>query len=445
MAKEKHQRPRKENPCGKLMDRKVLEKIVLDSLLTDNGLIDSTSFLESIMFRYFREQFECLKEVYNNTDKVSNIDLVLKGYKDFISITDSEIGQTAVEKARTLFDAYQLETVKNAVKGIQYKNIDTVLTDLTQIIDTVDSSYENNQKLKPVNIEKFLRKMEEIRHSKEDLGIMVQSFPTFNKITGGMLPGDLVGIYGKEKSTKTTFTHQIIIDISLSKKVPSVIFNFEMDALQLLMKTMSMVTGIDISTLRYPRGKDNMISDSVFSLKSDNLKSKFEGVKLFIEDKMLNEMQIYSKTKELIKSHGIRIVIIDYLMLIEASKQFGQRRDELNYLSRFFKRMAAKLKITILLISQANDTGMREAEAKGLSRDSNYYFYVEELEKGNKVKIKDVDYIANDNEYLIINRGIRHGKGNRGFLTKFVDNIYKEFSIDKLTNKEIKADDELPF
>lgn len=428
------------------MDRKVLEKIVLDSLLTDNGLIDSTSFLESIMFRYFRKQFECLKEVYNNTDKVSNIDLVLKGYKDFISITDSEIGQTAVEKARTLFDAYQLETVQNAIKSIQYKDIDTVLSDLTQIIDTVDSSYENNQKLKPVNIEKFLRKMEEIRHSKEDLGIMVQSFPTFNKITGGMLPGDLVGIYGKEKSTKTTFTHQIIIDISLSKKVPSVIFNFEMDTLQLLMKTMSMVTGIDISTLRYPRGKDNMISDSVFSLKSDNLKSKFEGVKLFIEDKMLNEMQIYSKTKELIKSHGIRIVIIDYLMLIEASKDFrGQRRDELNYLSRFFKRMAAKLKITILLISQANDTGMREAEAKGLSRDSNYYFYVEELEKGNKVKIKDVDYIANDNEYLIINRGIRHGKGNRGFLTKFVDNIYKEFSIDKLTNKEIKADDELPF
>lgn len=428
------------------MDRKVLEKIVINSLLADNKLIDSTSFLETIMFLHFREQFDYLKETYNNKEEVSNIDLVLRGYKDFISITDSDIGQTAIEKARNLFDAYQLETVQNAVKSIQYKNIDLVLTDLNQIIDTVDSSYANNRKLRPINIDKFIKKMDEVRHSKNDLGIMCESFPTFNKITGGMLPGDLVGIYGKEKSTKTTFAHQVIIDIALGKKIPSAIFNFEMDTLQLLMKTMSMVTGIDTSTLRYPRGEDNMISDSEFEDKASLLRLKFENVNLFIEDKMLNEMQIYSKAKELIKSHGIRIVVVDYLMLIEASKEFGQRRDELNYLSRFFKRMAAKLGITILLISQANDSGMREAEAKGLSRDSNYYFYVEELEKGQNITIKGKGYSPNENEFLVINRGIRHGLGNRGFVTKFVKNVYKELILDDLTNEEVKSEKHrLPF
>jgi replicative DNA helicase len=242
-----------------------------------------------------------------------------------------------------------------------------------------------------------------------------------------MLPTDLIGIYGKEKSTKTTLTHQIVLDIALEQKIPVAVFNFEMDVIQILMKTFSMRSGISTNVLRNP--KQNIIPDSEFDIKAERLRKDFEDAKLFVIDEMLNEQQIYNKSKELVKSYGVKLIVIDYLMLIEPSVHKAQRRDELNDLSRFFKRMAKKLNVIIILVSQANDSGMREAEAKGLSRDSNYYFYVEQLGQGQEIKIAGESYKAQEGDYAVINRGIRHDLGNRAFITRFIENKYCEITI----------------
>ncbi len=400
------------------------EQFLINTLLEDNSLIDELSYLEPKCFREKKDLFEKLIDIYHDKNGVTVIDMVLIGYKLVYTAKETYTKQTAHQEAKKLFDNYQLNLIQRSIQKVDKENIDTALSQLYQIVDVIEVNYQSASKIKPVDINSFIEKIREIRKQNNTRGLTISSLPTFNRITGGILPTDLIGIYGKEKSSKTTLAHEIVLDLCLVQKKPIAVFNFEMDKEQLEMKTMSQRTGIDINALRNPKYSD--ITDQEFELKAEEIISDFENANLFIFDDLFDEYQIYSKTKELIKSYSIKLVVIDYLMLIEPKIKFKERREALNYLTRFFKRMAKKLNIAIILVSQANDSGMREAEAKGLSRDSNYYFYVDELKEGEEVTIGDTKYKAAKGDYVVINRGIRHGKGNRAFLTRFIENKYYE-------------------
>ncbi len=51
----------------------------------------------------------------------------------------------------------------------------------------------------------------------------------------------------------------------------------------------------------------------------------FEGAKLFIVDELYTEHQLYHKAKQLIKAHGVKMVVIDYLMLMESNHKFKEK------------------------------------------------------------------------------------------------------------------------
>lgn len=399
--------------------------IIINSVLEDNEMIDKLNYLEPKHLGSYSKIYGKILEKYNKNKAITKIELIIDG----IDVPETETVPFAVidKYAHKIFDDYQLSIVKKCFKKMKFTDLDKTLSQLEQIYEQIDSNYLMSASDKPVDIKEFVEEMKGLRKSEAPLGIMVDSLPTFNSITGGMLPSDMIGIYGKEKSSKTTFAHQIVLDVAVSQKIPTAIFNFEMDEIQILMKTMSMMTGISQNVLRNPQ--QNKYDDIIFEVKAQTFADGFKDAKLFIFDEMFNEIQIYSKVKMLIKKFGVKLIVIDYLMLMESYKSFGIRRDELNYLSRFFKRMAKQLNIIIILISQANDSGQREAEAKGLSRDANYYFYVERLDEHTKVTIGDSEYTSIEGDFVIVNRGIRHGISNRAFITRFIDNMYREIDI----------------
>lgn len=401
------------------------EQMIIEAVLHDNSIIENLEFLEPKHFVDNRHVYEAILRGYNDAQSVTVVDLMLDDVNYELSGLDAVTKTQAIISARALFDNFQLNIIKNSIKKMDFENLDDTLEKMNLIVETVEANYERNKSIKPVNIHSFIEDMREIRRDEKKAGIFVSTLPSFNAITGGMLGGDLIGIYGKEKSTKTTLTHEVVLDVALKQKIPCGIFNFEMDTKQLLMKTMSMKTGLNVNVLRNPHG--NHIPEHEFEQKADEIIQKFDNANLFIVDDILNEQQIFSKAKEMVNKHGVKIIVIDYLLLIDSAKKFGVNyRDEINHLTKFFKRMARKLDVIVILVSQANDSGSREAEGKGLSRDSNYYFYVEQLSEGQEVIIGDEDYRAQRGDFIIVNRGIRHGEGNKAFLTRFIENDYKE-------------------
>ncbi|RMG76634.1 MAG: hypothetical protein D6707_12115 [Bacteroidetes bacterium] len=102
----------------------------------------------------------------------------------------------------------------------------------------------------------------------------------------------------------------------------------------------------------------------------------------------------------------------------------------MNEMSRFFKRTALDLRVPIILINQANETGERSAEAKGLERDSDYYYSVQKLEKGDQVLMQDAMgeyyYKAQKGDYLAKLKAIRYTEGNKNVILTFSNNRYLE-------------------
>jgi replicative DNA helicase len=405
----------------------MIEEYILNSILEEPTLLDKLFMLEGKHFKLFKKEYETMLKIYSEDNTISLVSLDLHNINipklnDFIYTE-----HLALDYSKLLFDNYQRDFLLKKIKSLETKHYDELKEGLLDAIEITETSYEKNNLDDNLSdlVSPFFNEVQRLRDSDEPRGIELKTLPQMNEIIKGILPGDLIGIYGKEKSTKSTLGMEIMLDICIDQKIPGAIFSFEMLKDLLIMKAISMRTGINIYHLRNPHS--SYLSQEKFDNYRSDMLDKVRDTNLFLIDTSMNEVEIERTVKKLARK-GVKIILIDYLMLIRTSGRHNSRRDELNFLSAFFKYLAQKYSIAIVLISQANDSGEREAEAKGLSRDSNYYFYIAKLEIGDNVKEGGVTSYTcqNEDEFVVKNRGIRHGKLGKYFITKFENNIYKD-------------------
>ena len=361
---------------------------------------------------------------------------------DVIALTENIISSAnVVYHARMLFDKYIKREFRNKyndiIKRLDNEDVFDLIGEAEQQFSRLTTEYDS----KAAGEKSLFERLDDIYNDllerrngvKDEDALILQTLPTLNSYIGGIMPTDLIAIYGKEKSTKTTLAHEIAMDIGADQKKAVAIFTFENSQQEADWKSLSMRTGIDFNKLRNPKGfnLDSRLSDEDLKELKEGILQKFLRTKIFICDQVLNEIAIANKIKIWKKKHDLKLVVIDYLMLIESIQKFQNRREELNYLSRFFKRLAMQVKVPIILISQSNQEGERVAEAKGLERDSNYFIYVQAGMKNQQVAFRDkhlgeFSYTLGEDEYIVTLRGVRHSRGNRSFITKFSNNRYVE-------------------
>ncbi len=77
---------------------------------------------------------------------------------------------------------------------------------------------------------------------------------------------------------------------------------------------------------------------------------------LFIDDTpSLSIFELRTKARRLVREHQVKIIIIDYLQLMNASgMKFGSREQEVSMISRSLKQLAKELNIPIIALSQLN-------------------------------------------------------------------------------------------
>ena len=69
-------------------------------------------------------------------------------------------------------------------------------------------------------------------------------FPSFNKLTGGVLPGEYLSLSGKDKRGKSTWAYKLLLDFAINSKMPVGVFSYEMCEKILDWKAISLETGI---------------------------------------------------------------------------------------------------------------------------------------------------------------------------------------------------------
>ena len=171
-----------------------------------------------------------------------------------------------------------------------------------------------------------------------------------DKITAGWQPSDLIIIAGRPAMGKTSFALSIAKNIAVDHQIPIAFFSLEMTNVQLANRLISNVC--EISGTKILNGQLDKEEWSRF----DKMVRRLYGAPIYIDDSA--NMPIYelrTKARRLVREKGVKIIMIDYLQLMNASgMKFGNRQEEVSTISRSLKGLAQELNVPIIALSQLN-------------------------------------------------------------------------------------------
>ncbi|MGX7112299.1 replicative DNA helicase [Gemella cuniculi] len=185
-------------------------------------------------------------------------------------------------------------------------------------------------------------------------------FSTLDQLVG-LGKGDLVILAARPSMGKTAFALNIALNIagknhrSEEEKKTVALFSLEMGADQLVSRMICSEGMIDSDKIK----KGNLDKDDLFKL--ETAVHFLNQKNIFIEDSAFIKVnEVKAKCKLLKNEHGLDLVVIDYLQLLQGSKRTDNRQQEVSEISRSLKQMARELECPVIALSQLS----RSVEAR---------------------------------------------------------------------------------
>ena len=175
-------------------------------------------------------------------------------------------------------------------------------------------------------------------------------YSKLDEMTSGWQSSDLVIIAGRPAMGKTSFALSLAKNIAVDYRVPIALFSLEMNNEQLVQRLISNVCEIPGQKIL-----SGQLSDDEWNRFDRNI-NKLIGTPIYIDDTAgLSVFELRTKARRLVREKGVKIIMIDYLQLMNANgMRFGNRQEEVSTISRSLKGLAKELNIPILALSQLN-------------------------------------------------------------------------------------------
>jgi replicative DNA helicase len=183
------------------------------------------------------------------------------------------------------------------------------------------------------------------RHGDEFIGVPT-GFPHIDRLLGGLQKSDLVIVAGRPAMGKTSLALNIAHNAAL-KNQRVAIFSLEMSNEQLVQRLIASETGISSHRLRTGKLKENEWDK--FAQATGILSDQH----IFIDDTpSISAMQMRTKSRRLHAEHGLDLIIVDYLQLMQGDRRSENRVQEISYISRMLKSLARELNVPVMAASQ---------------------------------------------------------------------------------------------
>jgi replicative DNA helicase len=188
----------------------------------------------------------------------------------------------------------------------------------------------------------------EVAHQRKQLITGVPtSFTDLDEMTSGLQRGDLVIIAARPSMGKTSLALNIAQHVGTKTGMTVGFFSLEMAKEQLFLRMLSTEAGIDGHRLRsgFLRTDDWGKLSRALGVLSE--------ARIFIDDTpSIGVLEMRAKARRLMAEHGLNLLVVDYIQLMQGRGRFENRVQELGSLSRALKGLAKELNIPILMLSQ---------------------------------------------------------------------------------------------
>lgn len=367
------------------------EQAVLGAMLIDKEAIAKASeILTSSDF--YREAhrviFNAMLELYNKNEAVDMVTVteILKRDNKLEDIGGlayiTSLANVVLTAANVKYHAdivaeksvlRQLVRVSTEIAAMGYEANEDVGT----LLDTAESRILeiSNRKKKadftPINdvLMESVQNIEKLINNKGGLTGLPSGFADLDKLTSGLHPSDFIILAARPSMGKTALALNIVQNVALRahKKIGGeprsvAFFSLEMSKEQLVNRMLCAEAGIDSQRLRVGEMGDKDW-DALWG--ACDLMSK---AKIYIDDTAgITVMDMRSRARRLKAEHGLDLIVVDYLQLMQGSgkrNNSGDRQQEVSEISRSLKALARELDVPVLALSQLS----RSVEARQIKR-----------------------------------------------------------------------------
>lgn len=340
-----------------LFNRNDVRSLIFSKIKIDNFTIQNNR----ILFRLMKELFEdnkpidlqniklaiSIEDIENPNDLLEHLvqNILSIGYVDNInSKIDILINKSTKTKIEKL--------AKNIIESeVDYLAPDSTFDSWSSELDEIINS-RNIGELELISnaVDLYQKKLDFLEKNKGKLTGITSGFSDIDNLTNGFQAGDLIILAARPSMGKTALAINFILNAaeSINPKNESVVFfSLEMSNEQIINRMITNLAQLDAWKLRTGELNKNELK---------NINANLERLKTFpiyIEDKPnMTILEIESRLRQLIQNSKIKLVVIDYLQLIESTSHNSNRVQEVAKISRKLKIMARELNIPIIAIAQ---------------------------------------------------------------------------------------------
>ncbi|MEO5894299.1 MAG: replicative DNA helicase [Vicinamibacterales bacterium] len=190
---------------------------------------------------------------------------------------------------------------------------------------------------------------------------MVTGVPTgfvdLDEMTSGLQPSDLVLVAARPSMGKTSFVLNIAQHVGTSTDMTVGFFSLEMSKEQLFMRMLTSEARIDAHRFR-----TGYLNEKDYGRLSHALGTLAEA-RVFIDDTAsIGVLEMRAKARRLKAEHGLHLLIIDYIQLMQGRGRFESRQAEIASISRSLKGLAKELNVPIVALSQLSRASETRAD-----------------------------------------------------------------------------------
>ncbi len=255
----------------------------------------------------------------------ASYDILRDSYDDAIKVDD------LIDTAQTrIYDAIQ----SNVRKEVQ---------DIGSLINTAMDSIQSKQ-------------------SSSGLSGVPSGFPSLDAVTMGWQPSDLIILAARPSVGKTAFSLNIARNAAVDHHMPVAFFSLEMAAIQLANRLITSESGLHPDKI-----KGGVKLEAYEWQQLEHKLRSLSKAPLYIDDTpSLPLMEFRTKAKSLVKNKGVRLIVIDYLQLMQGPSELkGLREQEVAAISRTLKATAKELNVPIIALSQLSRNAVQRQGSGG--------------------------------------------------------------------------------
>lgn len=286
------------------------------------------------------------------------------------NLTMNVVSSAHVEShARIVMEKFiqrELIRISGEIIGSAYEDS----TDVFDLLDKAESNlYEitdnhlrkNFTSLKDVLV-RTVQEIEEAKNKKDDLTGVPTGFTDLDKLTSGWQKTDLIILAARPAVGKTAFCLNLTMNAAMhaGEPFPVAFFSLEMGAGQLVKRMLAAVTEVSMDAITKGRMQEHEFVQMTQRM------NKLATAPIFLDDQAaLNIFELRAKARRLKQKHDIKLIVIDYLQLMQGSiEKGGNREQEISKISRDLKQLAKELEVPIIALSQLNRSVESRKESK---------------------------------------------------------------------------------